>query len=204
MAMICVVGVIELFRDNIMTDKKLLTKRSKFLSLVLRHKPEKINITLDKNGWVPVLSLLSALDIYGGMTLTLEELKEIVETNDKKRFAFSADGAMIRANQGHSVEVDLDWPEQTPDAFLYHGTVQKYLDDIKAEGLKKMNRHHVHLSNDISTAINVGARRGQPVILVIDAKSMCRNGHKFYLSDNGVWLTDRVPSKYIIYKMEKL
>lgn len=173
----------------------LVSKQSKFLSLVLRHKPEVIGIALDRAGWVPVKTLLSQLKHFG-RDMTPDELKELVETNDKKRFSFSEDGKKIRANQGHSVEVQLQYAESEPPEVLYHGTVSKYLDAIYDNGLQKMNRHHVHLSQDIETATKVGSRRGKPIILVIDSEAMYKDGYKFYLSENGVWLTDHVPSKY--------
>lgn len=178
-----------------MNDKQ---KKSigKFLSLVLRHQPEIIGITLDDNGWTPVPELLSKMKA-SGHPLSLEQLEEIVATNDKKRYAFSEDGRMIRANQGHSVEVDLGLTPQEPPQYLYHGTVAKYLDSIRKDGLKKMSRQHLHLSRDRETAITVGSRRGTPVILTISAADMYRDGFLFYISDNGVWLTDHVPAKYI-------
>lgn len=178
-----------------------IKKKSKFLSLVLRHKPEKIGITLDKAGWVSVRDLLSALNKYG-KKMTMEELQEVVQNNDKKRFSFSEDGRKIRANQGHSVNVELGYIEKEPPNVLFHGTVSKYLDSIFVSGLNKMQRHHVHLSKDIETATKVGSRRGKPVILVVDSKSMFERGHKFYLSDNGVWLTDHVPALYITVRYD--
>jgi len=175
-----------------------IKKHSKFLSLVLRHKPEKIGIVLDHAGWVSVDELLKALDKFG-RTITLEELKFIVENNDKKRFSFSEDNKRIRANQGHSIKVDLDYSEIEPHNLLYHGTVTNFLNSIYKDGLKKMKRHHVHLSGDLETAVIVARRRNSKiVILVIDAPKMYEDGYTFYLSDNGVWLTDCVPPKYII------
>jgi len=179
-------------------NRKNIKKHSKFLSLVLRHRPEKIGIKLDAAGWTSVTSLLEALS-KSGHSLTLDELKFIVENNDKKRFSFSENGKMIRANQGHSVDVKLDYPEIEPHSPLYHGTITNFLDNIYKDGLKKMKRHHVHLSGDLDTAIKVARRRNSKiVILVIDAKQMYEDGFVFYLSDNGVWLTDCVPPKYIV------
>lgn len=175
-----------------MTDKQ----DSKFLSLVLRHKPEVIGIRLDRNGWVCINDLLTALEGHG-RDLDLDRLQHIVATNDKKRFEISADGNRIRARQGHSVEVELGYEPAEPPARLFHGTVAKYLSSIRAEGLTPGSRNHVHLSPDEKTAIAVGARRGKPIILIIDSQHMHDNGHLFYLTDNNVWLTGRVPAQYL-------
>jgi putative RNA 2'-phosphotransferase len=172
-------------------NEKNIIKRSKFLSLILRHKPEKVGITLNSAGWTSVSGLTKATGI------TLEQLKYIVSSDNKKRYSFSEDGKMIRANQGHSVKVDLGYTEKEPPNTLWHGTVGKFLDNIYKDGLKKMNRHHVHLSSDYDTAKTVGGRKGNPIVLVINARGMYYDGHKFYLSENGVWLTDYVPPKYI-------
>lgn len=185
-------------------NEKDIKKRSKFLSLVLRHKPEKIGITLNKAGWTSVLELLKAVKKYG-MIMKLSDLEFIVENNDKKRFAFSEDNKMIRANQGHSVEVDLKYKEVAPPNTLYHGTIGKFVrNDIIKSGLKKMNRHHVHLSDDFNTATEIGKRRGIPTVLTVNSGLMYNNGFKFYLSDNGVWLTDHVPPKYFIWPVKKV
>lgn len=184
-------------------DNKELTRSSKFLSLVLRHKPEKIGIVLDSAGWVSVSKLLKAINA-NNKHLTLIELKYIVESNDKKRFSFSEDKTKIRANQGHSVEINLELDECKPPSTLYHGTIQKFISSIYRDGLSKMNRHHVHLSDNIETAEKVGARRGKPVILVINTEQMYKDEFKFYISDNGVWLTNRVPPKYILAKYDIL
>lgn len=170
--------------------------KSKFLSLVLRHKPDTIGIVLDRNGWVSVEELLAKSADYG-LRLSRTELEEIVETNDKKRFAFSEDKTRIRANQGHSVEVELELEAAEPPERLFHGTVERFLGSIRTEGLKKMNRHHVHLSKDKETAEKVGDRRGEAIILTISSGDMFKDGHTFYLSENRVWLTDTVPVKYI-------
>jgi len=186
-----------------MNDKNI-KKYSKFLSLVLRHKPEKIGIVLDKAGWVKVSELLTALKKYG-TNMKLSDLEFVVKNNDKKRFAFSEDGKMIRANQGHSVKVDLGYKECKPPEQLFHGTSIKHGvgKAITKDGLKKMNRHHVHLSDDWITAVNVGSRKGVPSVFTIDSESMYNDGLKFYLSDNGVWLTDHVPPKYFIWPVKK-
>lgn len=177
-------------------DEKKVKEISKFLSLVLRHAPEKINVTLDENGWVEVETLISQCNKFNKQ-LNREILNFVVETNNKKRFAFNDDGTKIRASQGHSIEVELNLDEVKPLDILYHGTVEKYLETIKIEGLQKMNRQHVHLSKDEETAINVGMRRGKPIILKIKAKELFEEGFKFYLSENKVWLTEFVPAKYI-------
>jgi len=177
-----------------------LIKQSKFLSRVLRHKPESIGVTLDESGWVKVSDLLVASKV-AGQNITRERLAEIVETNNKRRFAFSPSGDMIRASQGHSVKnIDLKLEEREPPTYLYHGTVKKFLSSIKDVGLLKMNRHHVHLSETIETATSVGSRRGIPIVLLVEALVMHQNGYKYYRSENGVWLTDAVPSKYIIHE----
>ncbi|HYE71760.1 MAG TPA: RNA 2'-phosphotransferase [Blastocatellia bacterium] len=173
-------------------------KVSKFLSLVLRHKPEEIGIQLDEAGWTPVDTLLAALNSHG-LSITREELEQVVSNNEKKRFAFSDDGRLIRANQGHSVEVELGYTPQTPPEVLYHGTVEKFLPSIKEQGLIKGQRHHVHLSPDRETAIKVGQRRGKPIVIEVDAARMHADGVIFYRSENGVWLTDHVPVQHLVF-----
>lgn len=177
-------------------NEKQRTKTSELLSLVLRHQPEFIGIQLDESGWTDVALLLSAL-ARKGTPLSREALQEIVETNEKKRFAFSEDGLQIRANQGHSVEVSLGYVAQIPPAKLYHGTATRFLDSIRAQGLDKRQRHHVHLSADEDTAHKVGGRHGKPAILVVNSKAMHEAGHEFFISENGVWLTDHVPTTFI-------
>jgi len=169
---------------------------SKKLSYVLRHRPDSIGIALDAAGWVSVDTLLAAL-ARSGTALTRADLERIVETNDKKRFAFNADLSLIRAVQGHSTPVTLGHPVAVPPELLYHGTVERFLADILRDGLKPGARHDVHLSPDEATAQRVGARRGRPVILVVRAGEMHRDGHVFQVSDNGVWLTAHVPPRYI-------
>jgi putative RNA 2'-phosphotransferase len=169
---------------------------SKFLSLLLRHEPERIGIELDEAGWTEVDGLLDALHGHG-VDLTRDELEDIVAASDKQRFAFSADRTKIRANQGHSVQVELGLPSEQPPAVLYHGTIDAALPGIRAQGLLKGQRHHVHLSADIETAKRVGGRRGKPVVLAIKAKEMSAAGHTFLRSANGVWLVDHVPAKFI-------
>lgn len=171
-------------------------KISKFMSLVLRHRPEQIGLNLDENGWTLVVDFLVKMNAKGN-NLDIEKLEEIVSTNEKKRFAFNEDKTKIRASQGHSVTIDLALKEITPPDFLFHGTVQKFIDEIKEKGLLKMSRQHVHLSKDEETAVKVGSRRGKPIILIVNTSKMHQDGFKFYQSENGVWLTDNVPSKYI-------
>ncbi|HEY9881786.1 MAG TPA: RNA 2'-phosphotransferase [Leptolyngbyaceae cyanobacterium] len=178
--------------------KDKFTKTSKFLSLVLRHQPETIGIVLDSAGWVSVSELLQACHTHG-QPLTLAELHEVVANNDKQRFSFSEDGQKIRANQGHSVPVNLGYSPAVPPSILYHGTVERFLPSIKEEGLKKGTRHHVHLSPDEETARRVGGRRGKPVILRIESGEMHQAGYEFFQSENGVWLTDHVPPNYLVF-----
>lgn len=176
--------------------EKQLKQISKFMSLVLRHKPETIGLQLNENGWTDVQELIDKMNATGA-DVTLELINTIVETNDKKRFAFNEDKTMIRASQGHSVEVDLNLNDVQPPELLYHGTVEKFVEAIRIDGLKKMERQHVHLSKDKETAVNVGSRRGKPFILTIESAKMYADGYKFYLSENEVWLTDEVPVQYI-------
>ncbi len=178
-----------------MNDKQL-TRTSKFLSLVLRHEPERIGLTLDAAGWIDISALIQACNSHGKV-LNRTALDLIVATSDKKRFAYSEDGLRIRANQGHSVEVSLGYTPQVPPDFLYHGTATRFLSAISTEGLDRRERHHVHLSADKETALKVGQRHGAPVILVVRAGDMHRAGRQFFLSENGVWLTDYVPVDYI-------
>ncbi len=178
-------------------DKRLV-KKSKFLSLVLRHKPETINLKLDESGWVSVEELLAACK-ENNFDLSEDELREVVATNDKKRFAFSDDGKKIRASQGHSVDVELGYAPKEPPEKLFHGTAAKFLDSIKEKGLIKGERHHVHLSQDFETAVKVGSRRGKAVVLEIDSKRMHEAGIDFFISENGVWLTEKVPVNYITF-----
>ncbi|MFD7436937.1 RNA 2'-phosphotransferase [Streptomyces sp. NPDC059861] len=175
-------------------DERRTVKVSKYLSKHLRHQPERIGLTLDEGGWIEIETLIAAATAHG-FRFTREELDHVVAANDKKRFA--VDGTRIRASQGHSVEVDLGLPPATPPAYLYHGTVAGSLDAIRAEGLSPMGRHDVHLSADRETATRVGARRGRPVVLAVDAGAMHRDGHVFQVSANGVWLTQTVPPQYL-------
>lgn len=169
---------------------------SKFLSFVLRHKPESIGVAMDKNGWVVIDELLEK-SVADGKTLTREVLMEIVEADAKSRYAISDDGSRIRANQGHSVEVDLEFEEKIPPIPLYHGTYEAAVQDILKGGLKKMKRHHVHLTAEQDRAVDTGKRRGKPVVLVVDTRQMVKDRIKFFLAKNGVWLVDYVDPKYL-------
>ena len=171
---------------------------SKFLSLVLRHQPEKVGVTLDREGWVPVAALLEALEAHG-RRLTPDELREVVRSNDKQRFSFSPDGLSIRASQGHSVEVELGYEPAEPPAVLYHGTAERFVPSIRGRGLLKGRRHHVHLSEEEATAVAVGRRYGRPVVLRVASGAMHADGHAFFRSANGVWLTEHVPARYITF-----
>ncbi|MFK7004374.1 RNA 2'-phosphotransferase [Flavobacterium covae] len=177
-------------------NEKEIKSISKFLSLILRHSPETINLKLDENGWADVEELITKSN-KNRKALDFETLQYVVENNDKKRFSFNEDLTKIRANQGHSITIDLELQPQTPPDELYHGTVAKFMDTILKEGLQKMNRQHVHLSKDKETAIKVGNRRGGAIILKINTHQMTKDGYLFYCSDNDVWLTDEVPPKYI-------
>lgn len=177
-------------------DEKRKTKISKFLSLILRHKPETIDLKLDENGWADVKELLEK-SAENGNPFTRRELETVVETNDKKRFTFDASGEKIRASQGHSIEVEIGFEEKTPPEILYHGTAEKNVAAIFAGGLNKMSRHHVHLSAEIETARVVGARYGKVVIFKIETGKMLAENFKFYVSANGVWLTESVPAKFL-------
>jgi putative RNA 2'-phosphotransferase len=177
-------------------DDKRRIRLSKFMSLVLRHEPQKANLTLEPGGWVLIDDLLAGA-ANAGCHFTREELEEVVELCEKQRFGIDETDTMIRANQGHSTEVDLQLEPKEPPAELYHGTPEKNLTAVQRDGLAKMARHHVHLSPDTQTATKVGSRRGKPVILVVDAAKMRAEGHIFYCSANGVWLVDHVPPQYL-------
>jgi putative RNA 2'-phosphotransferase len=169
---------------------------SKRLSFVLRHQPESIGVRLDDAGWTDVDALLAALATHG-LPLTRPELEHVVAVNDKRRFAFDTSGTRIRANQGHSRRVDLGYEPESPPSQLFHGTVHRFLPSILAEGLRPGRRHAVHLSADVATARAVGGRRGDPVVLRVDAARMAADGHVFTRSANGVWLIDAVPPQYL-------
>lgn len=175
-----------------MNNKKL----SIFISLVLRHKPETIGITLDEHGWANVNELINGIN-DSGRKIDMKILEEIVRTDEKGRYSFSEDKTLIRANQGHSVPVDVELKETVPPDILYHGTATRFLDTIKRDGIRSMSRLYVHLSQDLDTARKVGSRHGKSVVLEINAKQMFGEGCKFYLSENGVWLTKFVHWDYV-------
>jgi putative RNA 2'-phosphotransferase len=178
-----------------MNDKQRV-RASKFLSKHLRHDPAGIGLILEAGGWVGIDALLDGCR-KAGLIISSDDLAEIVATSDKQRFAFDETGGRIRANQGHSTEVDLQLEPAEPPARLYHGTGEGTVAAILREGLRKMRRHHVHLSPDVETATRVGARHGRPAVFVVDALAMARGGRVFYVSANGVWLTDEVPPEFL-------
>jgi len=179
-----------------MTSDKQLTHISKFLSLVLRHQPETIGIQLDQNGWTDVKELIEKAN-DNGINLDRDTLNHIVATNAKKRFAFNETHNKIRASQGHSIEIELGYESQKPPEILYHGTSEKSVQSIIDKGLEKQSRQHVHLSSDIETAIKVGQRHGKPFVFKVLAEQMYTDNFQFFISDNGVWLTENVPAKYL-------
>jgi putative RNA 2'-phosphotransferase len=169
---------------------------SKFISFILRHKPEAVGISLDDHGWADVDELIAGIQ-KSGKVIDMTMLEDIVRTDEKGRYSFNEDKTKIRANQGHSIAVDVELKELTPPDILYHGTAARFLDSIKREGIKSMDRQYVHLSVDYGTAVKVGKRHGYPVVLKLDTTQMAADGIKFYLSENGVWLTKYVDWKYV-------
>ena len=172
-----------------------LKSTSKYISLILRHKPEVIGITLDDHGWADTQALIEGVNRTH--PLTMELLEEIVRTDEKQRYSFNADKSRIRANQGHSIPIDADLAETEPPETLYHGTGEKSVASIEREGLRPMSRLYVHLSPDTETARSVGSRHGKPVIYIVLAGEMHRSGYRFYRSANGVWLTKEVPARFL-------
>jgi putative RNA 2'-phosphotransferase len=170
---------------------------SKFLSFVLRHKPDAIGLTLDSQGWASIDELIGNANV-SGTPFNRDDLLRVVETNDKKRFSISADGLRIRAAQGHSVSVELGLSPKEPPPVLFHGTATRFVESILSEGLKPQTRQQVHLSLDEATARRVGQRHGKPVVFNVDAARMHAQGHNFFLADNGVWLTDQVPPEFLM------
>lgn len=177
-------------------NEKHLKHKSKFLSLVLRHKPELIGIHLDQSGWTDVKELIEKVNRHG-IGLDREILNHIVATNSKKRFAFDEDFEKIRASQGHSIDIELGYTSQKPPDILYHGTGEKFVESILKTGLEKRERQHVHLSRDVETAIQVGQRHGKPFVFRVLAEKMHDCNFQFFLSENGVWLTDHVPVEFL-------
>ena len=176
-------------------DRK--TKTSRFISMILRHKPETIGITLDEHGWADVQELIDGINHSGGHSLDMELLEEIVRTDEKQRYSFNEDHTLIRANQGHSIPVDVELEKRTPPDILWHGTGEKYVDSIDVQGLIPKSRLYVHLSTDRETAKKVGSRHGRPVIYEIDCRQMAEDGYSFFESANHIWLTKEVPVKYL-------
>ena len=176
---------------------KRMKNTSKFISMILRHKPEVIGITLDEHGWADVQELISGVNSSGGHSLDMEMLEEIVRTDDKQRYSFNEDRTLIRANQGHSIPVDVELEEKLPPDVLFHGTGEKYVLSINQQGLIPKSRLYVHISSDIETARKVGSRHGRPVVYRIDCRKMTEDGFRFFLSVNGVWLTKSVPPEYL-------
>jgi putative RNA 2'-phosphotransferase len=181
--------------DNLQIPQRYV-RISKYLSKHLRHQPERLGLELLPGGWVNVDKLLAAASA-NGFEISLAELQQVVATNDKQRFAFNESGDLIRANQGHSIEIDLQLLVQTPPNTLYHGTHVKAVAAILVAGLQKMSRHHVHLTTDLNMAFKVGGRRGESVILAIDTPAMVMAGYRFYRTENDVWLVDTVPPEYL-------
>ena len=177
-------------------NKNSMKGLSVFISLVLRHEPEAAGITLDEHGWAQVDELIDGMNSRG-RAIDLELLKQIVAEDEKGRYRFSEDGTLIRANQGHSIPVDVELKEAEPPAVLYHGTAERFMESIMDQGLMPMSRLYVHLSKDYETAVKVGKRHGTPVVLTVDAAKMAEDGEKFYISDNGVWLTKKVGAEYL-------
>lgn len=177
-------------------DERRIVKVSKYLAKHLRHRPERLGLQLEDGGWVHVDALLAACR-RAGFELSPDELSEVVERNDKRRFSFDASGTRIRANQGHSVTIDLQLQPVEPPDLLFHGTGQTTVEAILTQGLQPMGRHHVHLSSDVGTAVKVGARHGRPAVLQVDAGRMSADGATFLRADNGVWLTEYVPRDYL-------
>jgi putative RNA 2'-phosphotransferase len=180
---------------------KPFTGFSKFMSYVLRHRPERLGLTLDANGWVNVEELLDAAN-RAGKSITREQIEFIVAHDEKQRYSFSSDGSRIRANQGHSIAVDLELEAIKPPERLYHGTPVRFIDSIREQGLLRMKRTHVHLSEKEETAIEVGQRRGKSLVIVVEAGKMQADGFEFYRSENGVWLTEKVPIEYLVFPDE--
>jgi putative RNA 2'-phosphotransferase len=179
-----------------MKNLKDYTKLSKFLSLILRHNPGLIGIQLNEQGWADVEALIYKMNEYG-KNIDKEILDKLVEIDNKKRYAFNNDKTKIRASQGHSIIIDLGYSPETPPEFLYHGTASQFVDSILKSGIQKRGRHHVHLSPDIATAVNVGKRHGKPVVFEIKANDMFVHGFVFFISENGVWLTNEVPARFL-------
>ena len=170
---------------------------SKYIYFVLRHHPEAIDISLDNRGWANVDELIAGIARSKDKECNRDTLEKIVREDNKQRYSFNSDGTKIRANQGHSIPVDVELEKREPPEILYHGTAEKYVDSINKEGLISKSRLYVHLSTDIETAINVGNRHGKPVVYEVDSREMHNDGYEFFISVNGIWLTKEVPIKYL-------
>lgn len=175
---------------------------SKFIAYVLRHHPSEIGIELDSQGWADVGELIEGINKTGRF-IDMALLQKVVANDEKGRYSFNEDMTKIRANQGHSVDVDVDFEQRIPPDFLYHGTAQKYLERIKQNGILKMTRQYVQLSDNVKTAFNVGSRHGVPVVLKIDTKRMAHDGYVFYISSNGVWQSQDILWKYVLEVINK-
>lgn len=183
------------------TEERRLERISKFISMILRHKPEVIGITLDEHGWADVDELIKGINETGEeIEFSKDTLETIVKTDKKQRYSFSQDRTLIRANQGHSIPVDVELEKKEPPKVLYHGTGSRFVKSIQEQGLLPMERLYVHLSTDVETATNVGKRHGTPVIFQVNAEQMQKDGYDFFQSVNGVWLTKEVPAKYLELK----
>lgn len=182
-------------REKTRSERMSLTETSKFLALILRHKPQAIGITLDEHGWANVSELIEGISKQQPFDMVM--LEKIVATDNKQRYSFNGDKTLIRANQGHSVNVDVELEETAPPDVLYHGTGEKFTASILKQGLIPKSRLYVHLSRDYDTAVNVGKRHGKPVVFKVDTASMAKDGYNFFLSVNKVWLTKEVPIKYL-------
>lgn len=185
-----------------MKDNNEYIELGKFISLILRHSPQTVNITLDEHGWANVADLIRGI-CKAGKRIDFSILERIVNENNKQRYSFNEDKTKIRANQGHSIEVDIEFEEKIPPEFLYHGTSKRFIESIMDIGIEKQSRQYVHLSIDYQTAYTVGKRHGNPVVLKVDSKAMFNDGHKFFLSRNMVWLTEQVPTKYLSIEDDK-
>lgn len=186
-----------IYRPFVVEEKEMnLTNLSRYMSLILRHKPEVIGITLDEHGWANVDDLIHGIE-KDNPDFNMDVLEEIVRTDNKQRYFFNDNKTLIRANQGHSIDVDVELKEKEPPKYLYHGTGEKYVNSIDQKGLISKSRLYVHLSKDVETAENVGKRHGKEVVYCVSSRQMYRDGYKFYLSENGVWLTKEVPVKYL-------
>ncbi len=176
---------------------RIMRNTSKFISLILRHNPQVIGISLDEHGWADVKELIDGINRTEGHSLNMDTLDEIVRTDEKQRYSFNEDHSLIRANQGHSIPVDVELEEKIPPDILWHGTGQKYVSSIDVQGLIPKSRLYVHLSSDMETARKVGSRHGRPVIYQVECRKMTEDGYRFFLSANRVWLTKEVPVEYL-------